>query len=146
MMTSITNKYTSLYKSLTLYFWKGDVCYVWEMSWRQGQTAILTQVLLLTITAFLSHLGLGCSTVGHWGPKALSLQAGSHAGILFPTVSNHLGTSLYYFLTPTCFCCSSTYLHRCISWLMARSRVNIYHCPSIRMALALNNPWRSICN
>ena len=30
----MTNEYTSLYisKSLTLYFWKGDVCCVWEMS------------------------------------------------------------------------------------------------------------------
>ena len=43
------------------------------MSWRQGQTATLTQVLLMTIAALLSHLGWGCSTVGHWGPKALCL-------------------------------------------------------------------------
>ena len=28
---------------------------------------------------------LGCSTVGHWGPQALSLQADSHASILSPT-------------------------------------------------------------
>ena len=28
---------------------------------------------------------LDCSTVGHWGPQALSLQADSHAGILSPT-------------------------------------------------------------
>ena len=27
---------------------------------------------------------LGCSTVGHWGPQALSLQADCHAGILSP--------------------------------------------------------------
>ena len=27
-----------------------------------------------TIAALLSHLGLGCSTVGHWGPKALCLK------------------------------------------------------------------------
>ena len=33
---------------------------------------ILTQVFL-TIVALLSHLGWGCSTVGHWGPKALRL-------------------------------------------------------------------------
>ena len=38
---------TLLYKniSLILYFQKGLVCCLWEMSWRQGQTAILTQVL-----------------------------------------------------------------------------------------------------
>ena len=39
----------------------------------------------------LSHLGWGCSTVGHWGPQALSLQADSHAGILSPTDSNRPG-------------------------------------------------------
>ena len=33
-------------------------------------------------------LGLLNSTVGHWGPQALSLQADSHAGILTPTDSN----------------------------------------------------------
>ena len=35
-----------------------------------------------------SAFWLGCSTVGHWGPQALSLQADSHAGILSPTDSN----------------------------------------------------------
>ena len=30
--------------------------------WRQGQTAILTQILFLTIAALLPHLGWGCST------------------------------------------------------------------------------------
>ena len=51
--------------------------------------------------------------------------AGSHFGILSPADSNRLCTWLYYFLTSTCFCCSSAYFHRCISWLTARSRVNI---------------------
>ena len=57
--------------------------------------------------------------------KVLSLQAGSQAGILSPTDSNRPGTWLYYFLTYTCFRCSSTYLYMCISWLTARLRVNI---------------------
>ena len=51
--------------------------------------------------------------------------AGSHFGILSPTDSNCLGTLLYYCLTSTCFRCSFAYLHWCISWLTARSRVNI---------------------
>ena len=61
------NEYTSLqkYKSLTHYFRKGDVLFCVRDVWIQGQTAILTQVLLLTIAALLSHLGWGCSTVGH---------------------------------------------------------------------------------
>ena len=40
----------------------------------------------LTIAALLPHLGWGCSTVGHWRPKALSLQV----GILSPTDSNRV--------------------------------------------------------
>ena len=50
---------TLLYKniSLTRYSRKGDVYCEWEMSWRQGQTAILTQVLLSTIAALLPPLG-----------------------------------------------------------------------------------------
>ena len=62
------NEYTSLqkYKSLTLYFRKGDFLLSVRDEWRQRQTTILTEVLLLTIAALLSHLGWGCSTVGHW--------------------------------------------------------------------------------
>ena len=41
------------------------------MNSRQGRTAMLTPVTLLTIAAFLSHLGLGRSTVGHRGPQIL---------------------------------------------------------------------------
>ena len=60
---------------------------MWKMSWRQGQTAILTQVLL-TIAALLSHLGWSCSTVGHWGLKALCLPLALTFGILSPTNPN----------------------------------------------------------
>ena len=96
------------------------------MSWRQRQTAILTQVLLLTIAALFSHLGWVAQPWVTGGRKSLGLQAGSHYGILSPTDSNRLGTWLYYCLTSTCFRCSFAYLHRCISWLTARSRVNIW--------------------
>ena len=109
---------------------------------------------------------LGWSTVGRWGPKALSLQAYSHAGILSPNglqlqlelelTEAVCDTWFYNCLTLTCFLwayasatiiefnpvhrsswysdifdrmhlfrCSSAYLHRCIVWLTARSRVNI---------------------
>ena len=40
-----------------------------------------------------------------------------------PTARTASGTWLYNCLT--CFRCSSVHLHRCISWLMARSRVNM---------------------
>ena len=62
-------------------------------------------------TAFAS--GMGCSTVGHWGPQALSLQADSHTGILSPKwlqlqlelelTQAVCGTWLYKCLTSTCF-------------------------------------------
>ena len=53
---------------------------------------ILTQVLL-TIAELVSHLGWGCSTVGHWGPKALCLPLALTSASciqLTPTGSNHL--------------------------------------------------------
>ena len=50
-----------------------DVGCVWEVSWRRRQTATYLPKVLLTIAALLPHLGWGCSTVGHWGPKALYL-------------------------------------------------------------------------
>ena len=65
------------YKSLTIYSWKGDVCCVWEMSWRWGQTAILTPSSSSTIAALLSHLGWVAQLWVTEGRKALSLQAGS---------------------------------------------------------------------
>ena len=64
---------TLLYENISLTLFSKERCCVWERSWRQGQTAILTQVLLMTIAALLPHLGWDCSTVGHWGPKALCL-------------------------------------------------------------------------
>ena len=122
--SSITNEYTSLYKSLTLYFRKGDVCCVWEMSGDKDRLLYWPEFFLdHSSTSFTFWLGL-------FNRESLRAQSplsatGSHFGILSPTDSNHPGTWLYYFLMPTCFCCSSTYLHRCISWLTARSRVNI---------------------
>ena len=81
---------TLLYKNipLTLYSREGDVSCVWEVSWRRGQTAAYWPKVLLTIAALLSHLGWGCSTVGHRGPKSPPSVAGSQFGILSPTDFN----------------------------------------------------------
>ena len=84
------------------------------MSWRRGQTAILTPSPSSTIAALLSHLGWGCSTVGHWGPKALCLPLALNSASCLQLTRTAPGTWLYYCLTHTCFCCSSAYLHRCI--------------------------------
>ena len=42
-----------------------DVLLYVRDKWRRGQTAILIQVLFLTIAAIIPHLGWGCPTVGH---------------------------------------------------------------------------------
>ena len=95
--------------------------------WRQGWTAILTQVLPFdhSSTSFSSWLRL-LNRESLRAQSPLS-AAGSHFGILSPTASNRLGTWLYYCRTPTCFRCSSAYLHLCISWLTAWSRVNLWY-------------------
>ena len=99
MTTSITNEYTSLYKSLTFYFRKGNVCCVWEMSGDKDGLLYWPKFFLAhSSTSFTSWLWLL-----NWGSlrgQSLLSAAGSHFGILFPTDSNHLGTWLYYFLTP----------------------------------------------
>ena len=50
-----------------------DVGCVWEISWRWGQTVILTQSSSFDHSSTSSSSWLGYSTVGHWGPKALCL-------------------------------------------------------------------------
>ena len=111
---------TLLYKniSLTLYSRKG-----WCWLCVRGELETGTDSYILTpsssdhsSTSFSSWLWL--------------LNRGSHFGILSPTDSNcnwlkPSVSRLYFYLTSTCFRCSSAYLHRCISWLAARSRVNM---------------------
>ena len=65
---------TLLYKniSLTLYFRKVDVSCVWEVSGDKNGLLFWPKFFLAhSSTSFSSWLG--CSTVGHWGPKALCL-------------------------------------------------------------------------
>ena len=95
-----TNEYTSLqkYKSLILYFRKDDVLLCVRDDWRQGQTAILNQVLPSTIAMLLSHLALGCSTGGHWGtqsPQSASWFSLWHPASNWPTAT---GTLSIFFL------------------------------------------------
>ena len=97
------------------------VCERWT---GDGDRLLYWPKVLLSIAALISHLDWGCSTVGHWRPKALCRHLVSNWLQLARTAS---GTWLYNCLTTTCFRCSSAYLHRCISWLTARSRVNILH-------------------
>ena len=71
------NKRTStlLYKniSLTLYSRKGCCWLCVRGELETGTDCYMLTQVLLTIAALLSYLGRGCSTVGHWGLKALCL-------------------------------------------------------------------------
>ena len=100
-----------------------DVGCVGEMSWRRGQTAMLTPSSSdHSSTSFSSRLG--CSTVGHWGPIALCLPlALTSASCLQLTQSVCVLVILLFriHLLPLFF----HYLHRSISWLTARSRANM---------------------
>ena len=65
--------------------------------WRQGQTAIVTQVLLLTIAALLPHLGLGFLNQGG-GAEGRSPQSASwFSGIAVSTASMAAGTLPKFF-------------------------------------------------
>ena len=70
-----------------------DVGYMWDMSWRWGQTATYwRKVLLVTIAALLPHLGWAAQPCVAEGPNPL-FGAGSHsAGILSPTATATPGT------------------------------------------------------
>ena len=119
---------TLLYKniSLTLYSRKGDVSCVWEVS-GDKDGLLFWPIVLLTIAALLPRLDWIAQPWVTEGPKPSVCRWLSIRHL----VSNWLKPSvcwLYYYLTPTFFRCSSAYLHRCISWLTARSRVNILQC------------------
>ena len=105
------------------------------MSWRRGQTATYWPHVLLTIAALLSHSGWAAQTWVSEGPSPLS-EAGSHsAGILSSTDSNSNSNWNFDWPKPSVApgyiivwrSPASAYLHRCISWLTAKSRVNISH-------------------
>ena len=93
----------------------------------------LTPKVLLTIATLLSHSGWAAQPWVTEGPKPsvccwLSIR---HLVCNWLQLQLELtravnGTRLYNCLTHTCFRCSSAYLHRCISWLTSRSRVNIW--------------------
>ena len=144
-----------------------DVGWVWEVSWRRGQTVTYWPKVLLTIAALLSHSGWASQPWVTEGPSPLSGDGSHSPGILSPTATgtrtleltnssrlwhlviwlfdihllsvgirirsefNHVHRSRWYsdiFDWMHLSRCPSAYLHRCISWLTARSRVNILHC------------------
>ena len=66
---------TLLYKNIISHslFSNGFMLVVCEGWAGDGDRLLYWSKVLATIAALLPHLGWGCSTVGHWGPKALCL-------------------------------------------------------------------------
>ena len=95
--------------------------------WRQGQTAILTQLLFLTKAALLPHLGRSCSTGGRWGPRPSVCKLALTLAFLWPTNSTATSTCLCSFITHTCFCFFFRLFTQVHLWLTARSRINLQH-------------------
>ena len=158
---------TLLYKKIYLsHFIRKCLCFFCV----RGELETGTDCYILT-QSFSDHSStsssfwLGCSTVGHWGPKPSIWSCFSLRHLVpdwlprtprLQLTQAVCGTWLYNYLTSTCFLwayacarnsttstsqgdipisstgctcflCSSAYLHWCISWLTARSRVNMLH-------------------
>ena len=122
-MNERTHFFIKIYISHTLFS-----MFLWCVrdEWRQGQTAILTQLLLLTIAALLPHLGWGCS-----GPQPSFRKLALTLAFLSSTNSTAAGTCLYSFITSACFRFFFRLFTQMHLWLTARSRINIQHlgCP-----------------
>ena len=111
-MNDQTNFFIKICISHTL-FSKG-LMFLWCVrdGGRQGQTAILTQLLLLTIaccdifknpltTSSASWLGL--LNQGRWGPQPSVCKLALTLAFLSPTNSMATSICLYSFIMPTCF-------------------------------------------
>ena len=171
---------------LTLYSRKGcervDVGYVWEMSWRRGQTATYwPKVLLATIAAPLPHLGWAAQPRVAEDSSPLS-EACSHSAAFYlqlrlelnlnwlemtdwlTTLSVAPGYIIIWY--PPAYCgrmhlhwiqprprikvisryprpeapVSSAYLHRCLFWLTALSRVNMLQHWSLGLCMGIHFP------
>ena len=114
-----TNEYTSLLKYISHTLFSKGLMFLWCVRdrWRQGQTAILTQLLLLIIarcvifknplnTSSTSWLGL----LNRGSLRAVALSGAFSVcklvlslAFLSSTNSTATGICLYYFITPTCF-------------------------------------------
>ena len=130
--------------SLTLYSLKGDVSCVWEVSWRRGQTAILTQSSSRNHSSTSSSSWLGLLNRGSLRAQSPLSATGSHFSILTPTNLNcpgHLVILLFNALLLLLFFCLFTQVHLlidgsvegqymtlvCLFWILLRIKLSC-HC------------------
>ena len=134
MMTSInewTHFFTKIYNSHTL-FSKGLMSVVCER-WVETRTdCYIDPSSSLDHSSSSSASWLGLLNRGTLGPQPSVCKLVLTLAFLSPIDSTAADTCVYSFITPTCFRSSSVYLHRCISWLTARSRVNIIFTQPLR--------------
>ena len=113
---------------LTVLFSKGDVGCVCERWAGDGNRLLYWPQVLLIIAVLLPHLGWVAQPWVTEGPRLSVYRWLSIRHLVFNWLQlarTASGAWLYNCLSFTCFRCSSAYSHRCISWLMARSRVNM---------------------
>ena len=146
-MTNETHLFIKICIPYTL-FSKG-LMFLWciRNEWRRGQTAILTQLLFLTIARsiiFKNPLSNSCASWlgllnrGSLRATALSLEGDPHSGLPITTASKAAGICRYSFISPTSF---RFFLHLFTLvhlWLTARSRVNIQHREGLHIWIIAN--------
>ena len=141
MTTSMNERTHFFIKNIshTLYSQKGW-CWLWEVS-EDKDGLLFWPKVFLTIAALLPHRGWGCSTMGHWGLKALCLPLALNSASclqLTPTGSN----GLVHHVLPLFFRLF-TQVH--LSWLTTRSRINMLHTDiSSRDLMSLKHQWNVV--
>ena len=133
-MTNETHLFIKICFSHTLF--SKELMFLWCVrdEWRQGQTAILTQLLLTIARCVIfknplstsPHLGWGCSTGGRWGLFSVCKLALTLV-FQFLTDSTAASICLCSFITSTCFRFFFRLFTQVHLWLTAQSMVNIYN-------------------
>ena len=118
------------------------------MSWRREKTAILTQSSSLDHSSTSSSSWLGCSTVGHWGPKALCLPLALTlaSSLQLARTVRHLVILLFYAVLPLIYTGAS------LDWRLGRRSIYnrwvrllcVWVCwyeTKLRLIMGLHSPW-----
>ena len=139
---------TLLYKNIYISHFileRVDVGCVWEMSWRWGQTVILTQSSSFDHSSTSSSSWLGCSTVGHWGPKSLCLPLALHLASCLQLTQAVcvLVISLFNVHLLLLFFCLFTQVHLLIDGLVEGQYVTVVYIVLICSLLSISSSFLS---
>ena len=134
---------------LTLYSRKGWCFLRVRGGLRPGQTVILTQTSSRDHSSISFSSWLGLLNRGSLRTQSHLSAADFQFGILSPTESNCNSPKpsvswLYFCLTSIFFRCYCVYLHMCISWLTARSKVNMLQEVGVIFSVAVSHHNRVV--